>query len=59
MNEDYPKTICKECAESLGYQNKKSVSCYSYDVCGWCKEIKVITEPRDYGWPPYSKNKCY
>jgi hypothetical protein len=51
----YPSWICKECAESLGYKNRFSISCYHPDICGWCEQMKTVTQPRDYSFPPFKK----
>lgn len=52
---DYPYWICQECAESLGHKNRCEMSTYHPDICGWCNEMKTVTQPRDYGHPPFTK----
>lgn len=49
-----PAWICDECAkENGGVWPKGHVGTFHNDYCGWCKEWKVVTEPRDWGirWP--------
>jgi len=58
MNEEYPFWICADCAYSLGCPNRKTISCYHLGECGWCKKETAVTQPRDYGYPPFSNNKC-
>jgi len=54
-NDGYPCWICNECATSRGYSNRCTMSTYHEDACGWCEEIKAVTQPRDYGYPRFSK----
>jgi len=54
-HDDYPAWICCECAEHRGYSNRCTLSTYHEDICGWCEQLKVVTQPRDYGYPKYSK----
>jgi len=55
--EEYPRWICQECANSRGHHNLCLVSSYCMATCGWCDKNKPVTQPRDYGYPPFSKNK--
>jgi len=55
IEKDYPSWICKECVTSQGCTNMKSLSTYHEGICGWCKEKKVVTEPRDYYYPLYPR----
>ncbi len=51
----YPLWICNECAKSLGYPHKYNFAIYHQDTCGWCSTKKLVTEPIDFGCPPYNK----
>ncbi len=51
----YPAWICDECAQSRGHRNQFQASTYHEDVCGWCEQMKAVTQPRDFGYPKYSK----
>jgi sulfur relay (sulfurtransferase) complex TusBCD TusD component (DsrE family) len=53
--ENYPAWTCRECAESRGYSNRCMISTWHEDSCGWCEQIKAVTQPRDYGYPKFSK----
>lgn len=53
----YPPLICDECAQCRGH-TKKTVSKCSQDKCGWCDEIKPVSDSKDYGNPPFSNIKC-
>lgn len=55
--DDYPHWICRDCAASLGYVNRFLCSTFHNGICGWCDQEKVVTEPRDYNFPIYSKIK--
>jgi hypothetical protein len=55
--QDYPSWICRECAESRGYINRKIFSTYHEGICGWCEEMSIVTEPRDYGFPVHKGKK--
>jgi len=56
--EEYPAWICSECATSRGYSNRCMLSTFHEDLCGWCEQIKTVTQPRDYGYPKFSNNMC-
>jgi hypothetical protein len=47
--------ICDECARRNGGKWPEGhLGTFHEDHCGWCKEWKVVTEPRDYRgvrWP--------
>lgn len=51
--EEYPKTICMECGTSYGHMPKGHLATFYQGMCGWCKRKRTVTEPRDYGYPPY------
>src|SRR5690349_14005482 len=55
---EYPNWICRECAESSGCRNRCQVSTYHEDLCGWCGRRTAVTQPRDYGYPKFSKKEC-
>ncbi len=52
---DYPDFICDNCANSLGHKNKSQASSYCHWICGWCNNPAQVTEPRDFGYPPFQK----
>lgn len=51
----YPSWICKECAYKLGYPQMSMLSTYHIGSCGWCKKQTAVTQPRDYGYPPFDE----
>jgi hypothetical protein len=55
----YPRAICSDCASEHGGEWPEGhVGSFYLDKCGWCRETKVVTAPRDYGYPEYPfKNK--
>lgn len=56
MSNYYPSWICYECAYSNGGRFPENhVATFHEGKCGWCGRNKVVTEPRDYGFPPYVK----
>lgn len=57
-DDEYPHWICQECAESRGYPNICLISTWHEDHCGWCEQIKTVTQPRDYSYPKFSKKVC-
>lgn len=58
MKSDYPKTICRECAlKNKGTIYQDHISCFHHGKCGWCQQMKTVTEPRDYGYPIFNPKK--
>ena len=51
MTDHYPNAICHACGTDRGTHQR--ISTYHAGVCGWCGEQRPVTEPRDYGYPPY------
>jgi len=49
MKEKYPGWICRTCGNLYG-NRKCGVSTWHEDVCGVCGEIRMCTEPRDFGY---------
>lgn len=47
----YPSWICHDCGIKYG-SARFEISCHHMGKCGWCKKYKVVTEPRDYNYPP-------
>lgn len=45
-----PNWVCLDCAKERGARIPEG-HCYTIhsDVCGICKETKMVTEPRDFG----------
>ncbi len=57
----YPDVVCYECARKAGIKRDENyiVACYYRGICDVCKEIKSVTEPRDYGYPDFEAYKKY
>ena len=52
--DSYPSWICRQCAYKNGGKSAHGhVFSLSPGVCGWCEQQKVVTQPRDYGYPIY------
>lgn len=52
---DYPDWICRDCAivhKGVDFP-RAGVSTYHIGKCGWCGKERVVTEPRDYGYPEW------
>lgn len=48
----YPVWICHDCALANGGNTRPGhCSTIHEDICGWCGKMKMVTEPRDYGYP--------
>lgn len=54
---EYPPWICSKCANALNHPSRCAASSFHVDICGWCLEEKEVTEPRDYGYPPWDKKR--
>lgn len=55
---DYPDWCCHECAMANGGRIVPGhMATYHEEVCGVCKLVKAVTEPRDYRWPKFKKVK--
>lgn len=54
---DYPAKICPPCGRKHG---KPRGSCATFypGTCGWCGADTIVTEPRDYGYPPAPKRSA-
>lgn len=48
---NYPGRICNECGIQHGARQKQYLSWHT-GHCGWCHQVKAVTDPRDYGYPP-------
>lgn len=49
--------ICDDCGRYYGSREDSKAVCsqvatWHQGVCGVCKEVKAVTEPRDYGLSP-------
>jgi len=55
----YPAWICANCGDKYGKMPQGHIATWHEDTCGWCGEVKSVTEPRDYGYPdaPNSEQK--
>lgn len=53
LKENYPQVVCHDCGSKYGKAWTRST--WHTGVCGVCKETKSVTEPRDYGYPDFSK----
>ena len=57
-NPDYPGWICSECAHKNGGRWPEGhLGAFHSDECGWCKETKSVTQPRDYCYPRFPPKK--
>lgn len=55
--DDYPMWICADCGNKYGHWPDGHIGTFSHGLeCGWCGEIKTVTEPRDYRYPPHPKD---
>jgi methionyl-tRNA synthetase len=50
--QEYPAWICTPCGELYGRASVKYSTFHCGDRCGWCGEVTITTQPRDYGYPP-------
>lgn len=48
---DYPSEICVDCGNRYG-RPRFGVATFYPGTCGWCGGDKIVTEPRDYCYPP-------
>ena len=49
-NSDEPSLVCTPCASERGARMPEGhIATYYTGVCGICKKLKDVTEPRDYG----------
>lgn len=49
----YPTWTCKDCALKCGGVVKpEHISCWHLDVCDICDKECLVTQPRDFGYPP-------
>ena len=53
MGVSYPAWICSDCARKMEYPPRTFLSTFHPGECGWCKRKVAVTQPRDFGWPPY------
>ena len=58
MNQKYPDQVCAECAkDALDPMEWQDLGHRDYtlweDVCRVCDENKMVTSPRNYGWPRF------
>lgn len=54
-HQHYPAWICAACGTRLGRMPAGHISTWHRGTCGWCGEVRDVTEPRDYGWPEMTK----
>jgi hypothetical protein len=47
----YPSWICFDCGKKYGTIIQNHCCTMHNDVCGWCGELKSVTEPRDFKYP--------
>ena len=48
--------ICHDCAMQFAkVHSDHHVATFHADECGVCKQLKQVTEPRDYAWPKPAK----
>jgi len=56
-SETYPSWICGQCAiDHGGIWKKGHVATFHDGFCGWCSQIRSVTQPKDYGYPAYEGN---
>jgi hypothetical protein len=54
----YPIWVCDDCAKKAGAVVRRIiVATYHNGYCDVCKQPKRVTEPRDWGYPDFSKIK--
>lgn len=53
---DSPTEICVDCGNRYG-RPRSGVATFYPGVCGWCGASKLVTEPRDYCYPPAPKGR--
>lgn len=52
---DYPSWICWDCGAKHGSPHGGTSTMHT-GKCGWCGEIKPVTEPRDFKWPKWERS---
>jgi hypothetical protein len=52
---DYPVWVCTECAEKAGGRMRREYATWHVDLCGVCAALRTVTEPRDFGYPPFPR----
>lgn len=45
--------VCHDCGSKAG--KAWTVSTWHQGICGVCTKLKAVTEPRDYGYPDFTK----
>jgi len=56
MDKPYPSWVCAECAhEARGRFSQLNTSTMHEGTCGVCGQAKTVTEPRDYGYPDFTR----
>ena len=45
-----PRAVCYECGTQYGCNVKEGAASYWMDKCGVCRETKLVTDPRDFGY---------
>ena len=48
----YLSWICFDCGARLGKMPDDHMATWHHGKCGWCGEVKPVTHPRDFGYPP-------
>lgn len=51
---NYPQWVCSTCAIMAGGRSPQCATFHN-DTCEVCGEFKTVTEPRDYGYPKFTK----
>lgn len=55
---NYPSWVCSECAKKAGGKWPDGhLGTFHDDECGVCREVKEVTEPRDWGYPEFKAEK--
>ena len=59
IKDDYPVWVCDDCAKSAGGKWPRGhLGTFHLGRCGVCGEMKDVTEPRDWGYPKFTKDKA-
>jgi len=53
-----PALVCGPCArKNGGHWPDGHLASVGTGICGWCGELKTVTEPRDWGYPRYKAKR--
>ena len=52
---EYPTWICGDCGHKAQPDKRRifDLSTWHKDKCGVCGKVKLVTEPRDFGYPTF------